>query len=363
MKRSLKGVLRPWELGVKRFINKGLYVIAKTKVSLPLRKLGNEFYLFLVIITLSIFFNFYTKEFFTLENILDLLTSYTFLGIMSAGWLVVLISGGIDLSFTAIASISQYIMAIYIINYNGNLFGGFLIAGIVGVVLGIFNALIIYYLQAPAMIITIGTLNIYYGILIFITHGRWIYNFPKWFTELDYIMKFISNNGNCYGISLPSILLICVFIFTYIILEHTALGRKIFAMGGDKESAKRMGFNLLILNIFIYGYMGLLSGIGSVAHLLIVQTVQPNALVGRELDVIAAVVIGGASIMGGTGTVLGTALGIAIIALTWNGIVLIGISSFVHKVIMGLIIIISVSITAYNRKKMARKGASVTDEL
>jgi simple sugar transport system permease protein len=325
-------------------------------------KIKSEFSLFFVIIIISIFFVSYTKEFYTLENILDLLTSYTFLGIMSAGMLVVLISGGIDISFTAIASISQYIAALYIINYKGNLFIAFVIAGGVGVILGIFNALIIHYLQAPALIVTIGTLNIYYSLLIFFTHGKWMYNFPEWFKEVDYIIKYVSNSQRDYGISLPSIILVSVFIVTYVLLEHTVLGRKIFAMGGNKESAKRMGFNLLTLNMFVYGYIGLLAGIASIAHLLIVQTVQPNALVGRELDVIAAAVIGGASLIGGAGSVLGTALGVTLIALMWNGIVLIGISSYAHNVIIGVIILVSVIITAYNNKKTMGEGARITDE-
>jgi simple sugar transport system permease protein len=322
------------------------------------KNLKNEFYLLLVILILSFFFSSRIQHFFTLENILDLLTSYAFLGIMSAGMLVVLISGGIDLSFTAIASISQYVAALYIINYNGNLFSGFIISAGVGTILGIFNALIIYYLQAPALIVTIGTLNIYYGLLIFLTRGKWLYNFPEWFKKSDYIVKYISNEGSYYGISLPAILLIFIFIITHIILEHTVIGRKIFAMGGNKESAKRVGFNLLSLNIFVYGYIGLLAGIASVTHVLIVQTVQPNALVGRELDVIAAVVLGGASITGGMGTVSGTALGVTLIALMWNGIVMMGISSYTQKVIIGLVIIISVSITAYTRRKLFKKEHS-----
>ena len=114
-----------------------------------------EFFLFLVILALIVFFSFSTENFFTLENLIDLLIRYSFLGIMAAGMLVVLISGGIDLSFTAIATIAQYIMAIIIIDYSGNLFSAFLVAGIIGIVLGSTNALLIYYLKAPAMIICI----------------------------------------------------------------------------------------------------------------------------------------------------------------------------------------------------------------
>ena len=312
-----------------------------------------EFFLFLVIVALIVFFSFSTENFFTLENLLDLLISYSFLGIMAAGMLVVLISGGIDLSFTAIATVAQYIMAIIIIDYSGNLFSAFLVAGIIGIVLGSTNALLIYYLKAPAMIITIATLNLFYGFTIFITRGRWIYNFPDWFNQSHNVFSFTAADGTYYGIPLPVILLVLVFILTYIILNYTILGRKIFAMGGNIEAARRAGFNLLGLTIFVYSYIGFLSGIGSVGQVLILHSVQPNAIVGRELEVIAATVLGGASLAGGAGSVLGTAMGVALLAIVWNGLIIMGVSSYWHKLIIGLIIICSVGINAYNRKRNA----------
>jgi len=315
-----------------------------------------EFFLFLVIVALIVFFAFSTENFFTLENLLDLLISYSFLGIMAAGMLVVLISGGIDLSFTAIATVAQYIMAIIIINYSGNLFSAFLVAGIIGIVLGGTNALLIYYLKAPAMIITIATLNLFYGFTIFITRGRWIYNFPDWFNQSHNVFSFTAADGTYYGIPLPVILLVLVFILTYIILKYTILGRKIFAMGGNIEAARRAGFNILGLTIFVYSYIGFLSGIGSVGQVLILHSVQPNAIVGRELEVIAATVLGGASLAGGAGSVLGTAMGVALLAIVWNGLIIMGVSSYWHKLIIGLIIICSVGINAYNRKRNTLGG-------
>lgn len=321
-----------------------------------------EFCLFLIIIALSVFFTFSAKNFFTMENLLDLLLSYSFLGIMSAGMLVVLISGGIDLSFTAIATIAQYTLAIVIINYNGNIVMGFLVACTIGITLGICNALLIHYFKAPALIITIATLNIFFGTIIYITRGTWIYNFPLWFKDFQDVFRFTTSNGVYCGIPLPVVLLIIVFVITYFILKYTVLGRKIYTLGGNREASRRMGFNLLTITLFVYGYMGFLAGLGGIAHLLIVKIVQSNAIVGRELEVIAAVVLGGASITGGTGTVLGTIMGVTLIAIMWNGLVLMGVSSYWHKVILGLIIIISVCINAYNRKKSAQGGDSINVE-
>ncbi len=318
-----------------------------------------EFYLFIIIISLCILFAFSTKEFLTIENFLDLLTNYSFLGIMSAGMLIVLISGGIDLSFTAIATISEYMIALIIINYNGNLLTAFIVSCCVGIILGSFNGYIIYYFKAPSLIVTIATLNIFYGFIILVTKGRWIYNFPLWFRETPNIFEFTSGNGTEYGIALPVLLLLFIFIITYILLNHTFLGRKIIAFGGNQEAARRMGFNILHITIFVYAFMGFLAGVGAISHVLIVQTVQANAIVGRELEVIAAVVLGGASLAGGKGTVLGTILGVTLIAIIWNGLVLMGISSYWHQVILGLIIIISVTSSAYSSRKSILGGTKI----
>ena len=318
-----------------------------------------EFYLFIIIISLCILFAFSTKEFLTIENFLDLLTNYSFLGIMSAGMLIVLISGGIDLSFTAIATISEYMIALVIINYNGNLLTAFIISCCVGIILGSFNGYIIYYFKAPPLIVTIATLNIFYGFIILVTKGRWIYNFPLWFRETPNIFEFTSGNGTEHGIALPVLLLLFIFIITYILLNHTFLGRKIIAFGGNQEAARRMGFNILHITIFVYAFMGFLAGVGAISHVLIVQTVQANAIVGRELEVIAAVVLGGASLAGGKGTVLGTILGVTLIAIIWNGLVLMGISSYWHQVILGLIIIISVTSSAYSSRKSILGGTKI----
>ena len=318
-----------------------------------------EFYLFIIITSLCILFAFSTKEFLTIENFLDLLTNYSFLGIMSAGMLIVLISGGIDLSFTAIATISEYMIALVIINYNGNLLTAFIISCCVGIILGSFNGCIIYYFKAPPLIVTIATLNIFYGFIILVTKGRWIYNFPLWFRETPNIFEFTSGNGTEHGIALPVLLLLFIFIITYILLNHTFLGRKIIAFGGNQEAARRMGFNILHITIFVYAFMGFLAGVGAISHVLIVQTVQANAIVGRELEVIAAVVLGGASLAGGKGTVLGTILGVTLIAIIWNGLVLMGISSYWHQVILGLIIIISVTSSAYSSRKSILGGTKI----
>jgi len=320
---------------------------------------STEFYLLMVIVGLSAILAVATENFFTLENLFDVLVSYSFLGIMAVGLLVVLISGGIDISFTATATVAQYVMATFIIRHGGGWGVAFLIPIAIGITLGSLNAVLVYNLRVHSIIITIATLNVFYGGLIFVTKGKWIYNFPDWFANGFSLFDFSEADGTLYSLSLPIIVLLAVLAITALLLNRTSVGRQIYAMGGNMDAARRMGFNLFRIHLFVYSYMGMLAGTASVVQAQLVQTVAPNAIVGRELDVVAAVVLGGASLAGGAGTLLGTVLGVTLIAVMQNGLTLMGVSSYWHKVVIGLVILVSVSITAYNRKLEERRHAQI----
>ncbi|GAK59142.1 putative permease of ABC transporter [Candidatus Vecturithrix granuli] len=319
----------------------------------------SEVYLILVIALLVFFLTFKTEDFFSIENFFDILISNSFLGIMAAGFLVVLISGGIDISFTATATVAQYVVASYIIKYDGNWLIAFGMAAAIGLTLGAVNAFLVHYLKVSAIIITISTLNIFYGILIFLTRGKWLYNFPDWFYDGISLYRFTTTDKTTYSISIPIFVFLGVLLLTGFILNKTVIGRKIYALGGNLEAAKRMGFGILGLHVFVYCYLGLLAGIAAIVQAHIVQTVAPNAIVGRELEVVAAVVLGGASLAGGRGTLLGTILGVTLVAVMQNGLTLLGVSSYWHKVVIGLVILMSVSLTAYQRKREAKQGAEI----
>ena len=297
------------------------------------------------------------SNFLTMENFLDLLKSYSFVGILAIGVLFVLISGGIDISFTATATVAMYIMAVILNQYSGNMFIAFLIASVVGILLGMFNAIIVYYFKIHSIITTIATLNIYYGLLTVFSGGKWIYSMPTWFREFARIRVFTLYNstGGEYGLSIITVIWFLLLILAWIILRYTMIGRGIYALGGNPVSAERVGFNILRLQLFVYGFMGWLAGISGVVLTLLVQSVAPNSIVGKELDVLAAVVLGGASLMGGVGTLSGTILGVILIATMNNGMTLMRIPAFWYDVFIGLIIIISVSASAYQHRKKKKK--------
>jgi simple sugar transport system permease protein len=250
-------------------------------------------------------------------------------------------------------------MATTLIRHGGGWWLTFLIPIAIGITLGAMNALLVYTLRVHSIIITIATLNIFYGVLIFLTGGKWIYNFPEWFAQGLSLFDFAAASGKIYSFSLSIIVLVAAIAITGFILNKTSVGRQIYAMGGNTEAAKRMGFNLLGLHFFVYCYMGFLAGTAGLVQAQLVQTVAPNSMVGRELEVVAAVVLGGTSLAGGAGTLLGTVLGVALIAIMSNGLTLMGVSSYWHQVVIGLIILGSVSITAFNRKREEKRHAGI----
>ena len=317
-----------------------------------------ELYIFLIILVISLAMSLINPYFFTILNVLDVLRSYSVMGILAVGCFVVMISGGIDVSFTAVASIASYVMGIILGRLTGNLLYAFIIVAFIGIILGLINAVLIYYTKVPTIIITIATLNLYYGLLIFFSKGLWIQILPDYIKRLGnvYIFTLVNaKSGAISGLSIFTIILVIIIILTWVLLKYTIIGRSIYAMGGNIEAARREGLNIFKLQLFIYSYMGLLSGIAGLVHVGLNQTIAPNSIVGTELMVIAAVVIGGASLSGGSGTLLGTTLGVALLAVISNGLTLARVTPFWQNVIIGLMLIISVSITAY-QKNIAKRG-------
>ena len=316
----------------------------------------HEFWLGMLIVLLALGLSLRTSEFLTLGNLTDVATSYAILGILACGLFVVLIAGGIDISFPAMTAIAQYVMASTMLTHGGNLFSVFAIAIGCGLLLGMLNGLLVYLLRVPAIIMTIATLNLFYGLLVWATNGTWLYGFPDWFMNGINWFSFTATDGYEYGLTLPLFCLLAVFVVTGVLMNFTRIGRQIYAMGGNRESASRLGINLRSLHLTVYGYMGVLAGVAAVVQAQTTQSVAPNSLVGYELTVLAAVVLGGASMSGGRGTLTGTLLGVLLLAFLQNGLTLLAVSSYWHMVFSGIIILVSVSATAWNEKHQRAKG-------
>lgn len=309
----------------------------------------HESYLVYILAALVLFLSLSTSDFLTLDNAYDMLGSYAMMGIFACGLFVVLISGGIDISFTATASVAQYLSALWIIHHGGNFFIAFAIAAVIGMLLGFINGYLIHKLQVSAIIVSVACLNIFYGLLIYFSDGTWLYDFPDWFMDGIEWLPF-NYHDSFYFISIPILMLVVSVFATWILMSRTRLGRQIFAFGDNPEAAGRSGISSFKIHTFVYAWMGMMAGIGAIVQAQIMQSVAPNALVGTELTVVAAVVLGGASLTGGRGTLFGTLLGVTLLAVMKNGLTLLGVSSYWHQLITGLLIIVSVSASAISQR-------------
>lgn len=303
--------------------------------------------IFALVVLLTLF----TNDFATIENIYDVVNNYSMLMILACGLFVVLISGGIDISFPAITIISQYVMVTIIGKYDIGFLGAFSISSFIGILLGFVNALFVNKLSVPSIIITISTLNIFYGGLLYFTKGVWLYDYPEWFIQERLFFKQTSQDGFEFGLSFQAIMAISSIVLTWLITRKLTIGRKIYALGGNQDATSRIGFNILSLHLFAYGYMGFMAGIAGVVQSYTVQSVAPDSLLGYELTVLAAVVLGGASLSGGKGTLLGTVMGVMLLAIIQNGLNLMNVSSYWQTIITGIIIILSISATALGQLK------------
>ncbi|HCS35956.1 MAG TPA: ABC transporter permease [Sphaerochaeta sp.] len=334
----------------------------KTRINLLKSR---EMLLGITILVILVLLSLLSPSFMTYTNIVNLLKSFTVLGIFSLGVLLVIISGGVDVSFTAIAQVVQYaVVYLFLNNMQGNVFLAFIVAIVMGTLMGLFNGYLIHRFKMPAIIITIATQNLFYGLMYVITEGQLIYVIPEYFWKISNTMLFkqIAANGAVSGISMTTAIWFLLSIIIALLLKFSVLGRSIYMIGGNPVAAQRIGVNSRNVTLFIYGAMGAVAGIGGIVHVSIVQTVIPNSIVGQELQVIAAVILGGASITGGKGSVLGTFLGVLLFAILSNSLTLLQISSYWYNVFTGMIILISVLLNAMQEIQQQRQKIRVQVE-
>ena len=304
-----------------------------------------------VIVMAGIIFAFSSPYFLTLANAADLIEAYSVTAILAAGVFVVLVSGGIDISFTAVASVTQYITAMAAISYGMPALPAVALACALGALLGGINALLAYYLKVVSIIVTIATSSIYYALLIYFTGGSEIYNLPDWWTDRVVFYRFGTATGDVARITLPMVIMAAVIIVTHLLMTRTHAGRQIYAFGGNPEAANRVGIRILRLQLFVYGYLGFLAGLAGFVQAHRVHQVVPTAMFGTELSVLAVAILGGASLAGGLGSMSGVVLGVLLLAMLQNGLNLLSVSPYFFDVVIGVAILISISITTLTQRR------------
>jgi simple sugar transport system permease protein len=313
--------------------------------------------LLLVLIVICVFLSVASDSFLTLVNVTSLLNNSAVNLIWAVGLLVVLIAGGIDISFAVAASVVQYVCVyVFAAIGGGNWVIGFMLAASLGMGLGFINATLIHVFKIITIVVTIATFNAFFGLLMFFSSGRFLYNLPDWWTHRIIIFEHQTANGTWAELTLPVAVMVAAMAATWLLINRTSVGRQLYAFGDNPEGARRVGVNVAAMQFIAFGWMGAMAGIGGLMQVNIVQEVVPNALIGRELDVLAAVVLGGARLGGGRGSVLGCFLGVLLIAITQNGLNLLGVSPFAFKMVVGAIILIAISMSNFNFSSRLRRG-------
>lgn len=287
-------------------------------------------------------------------TLFDMLHSATTTSLFALGTLVVLASGGIDVSFTAIGALTMYSITKAVFAWWPDApFALILFAGAFGgVVLGLINGILVHRLKAPSLIVTIGTQYLYRGILLTFVGTTFFMNIPHSMDRFGRIPLFAYRTADGLHAVLP-ISVIALFLGAFVtwwLLNRTMMGRAVYAMGGSLTIAERLGYNLRAVHLFVFGYTGLLAGIAGIIHVSNGRIANPFDLVGSELDVIAAVILGGARITGGTGTVIGTLLGVVLVTLINSVLILVGVPSTWQKVIIGAFILLAGTLFALRRR-------------
>lgn len=331
-------------------------------MSALLDRLGRrtEGLLLLVILLVGAVWSLLTPHFLTLQNLVDLVESYSVTAILALGLFVVLLSGGIDISFAAIASIAQYATAVAATRAGLPAWLCIPLGLSIGVALGAVNAALIRWLEVTSIIVTIATMSVYFSLLMWITGGRSIYLLPDWWSTRIVFWQTETETGDLVRITLPIVVAAGAALATWLLITRTNAGRQLVAMGGNPEAARRLGVSLTAMHFLAYGWLGLMAGLGGLVQAHRVGESVPNAMVGGELNVLAACVLGGASLTGGRGTVGGVLLGILLLAMLQNGLNLLGVSPYFFPIVIGLAILSSTSITGLAgraRRRLRTRGA------
>lgn len=299
--------------------------------------------------------------FFSVTTLSDLLRASIVLGILAVAAMLVLVSGGIDVSFTAIAVFAMYATTVLTLGVWPEMpwYLIFAISISIGAMLGAINGIFIAGFGLPTLIVTLGTLSVFRGFLLTFIGSERISALPPAMRNFSRMMiaRGTTESGDFYSMPWALAALVFVTLLTWFILQKTMLGRSIFAIGGSVESARRIGINVRATQFFIYVYVGALAGLAGIIHGSMGRMSDPFSLVGLELSVIAAVVLGGARLIGGYGTLTGTLLGVALIVLVQNSLIVIGIPSTWQSVTIGLLILIGTGLPAYEAKRAAAKAA------
>jgi ribose transport system permease protein len=324
------------EIGLSKSLG-GMEVFVK-----QLKGLGkhSELPTFIALLVLCAVISFLSPFFFTWQNIFNVLRQFSVIAILAVGQSLIIITGGIDLSVGALLGLMG-VMAALLAGMGLPAVLVFLITIMFGCIAGLFSGLLITKVRINPFIVTLGVMSIARGIALLLTGGMPI--------SIENSITWLGG-GHIGIVPVPVIFMFLVAIGGYIFTTRTLPGRNIYAIGNNERAARLSGIHTDKMKILVYMIMGALCGLSGMITSGTLNTAEPTAGTGYELDVIAAVVIGGASLSGGRGSIIGVVMGAAIMGVLRNGFVLLQVSAYWQVVTIGLVIIGAVALDSIKNR-------------
>jgi ribose transport system permease protein len=309
-------------------------------------KLSGEFGIGIAFVLEFILFSFLSPYFFTPDNLLNVSLQASITAIIAAGMTFVILTGGIDLSVGSLVAFSG-IVATTLLKSSLPPTAGFVVAILAGLAVGslsgAFAGFCITRFNIAPFIVTLATMTIWRGAAFVWTDGRPVWELPDGFAFLG--------TGRLLAVPVPTIIMVMTFIASHIILTRTRFGRYVYAVGGNIEAARLAGIQTGKVLVNVYVLSGTLAALSGILLASRMNSGQPNAGVSYELDVIASVVVGGTSLSGGAGSIVGTFIGAMLIAVLRNGLNLLNVNSYVQQVIVGVVILLAVMLDQIRRRR------------
>jgi ribose transport system permease protein len=314
-----------------------------------LRSLINNAGIGLALLFLIGFFSVFTEYFLTANNITNILTQITINLILAVGMTFVILIGGIDLSVGSVMAFAA-VVAGKVITLPGLGDGQLIllacVAGLaIGMICGLLNGVISAFWGVPSFIITLGMLNIARGAGLQVSNAETIYSFPFAFEEFGSML--------IAGVPVVFLVALVITLLAWFVLNRTVFGRLLYGIGNNEEAVRLAGHPVFWYKVIAFSISGLAAGFAAIIYMARLNISSPIAGIGFELNAIAAVIIGGTSLSGGRGSVIGTLLGASIIGVLANGLILLGLSDFMRQMITGVVIIVAVILDHYRAKYSA----------
>ncbi len=303
--------------------------------------------LLIALVLICLFLTVTTSTFLTTSNLTNIIVQTSVVGVAAVGATFVIITSGIDLSVGSNVALSGMVAA-YAMKHElvpGGV-GGIVVALLIGVLVGAFNGASATVLRLTPFIATLAALAMARGLTQQVSQGQTIFGFPRSFTFLG--------NGAIAGVQAPVVVTVIVFVVGYLLLTRTSFGHQVYALGGNREAARLAGIPVRRVEFAVYALAGLCAGLAAIVLTGRLNSALASGATGLELQVIAAVVIGGTSLFGGRGSLVGTFLGVVLIGVIVNGLTLLNVNPFWQQFVQGAVIFVAVLLDALNSRRLQK---------